>query len=398
MLPFPFSYLPVLSFVAGPYIQVWNWLVPWAGSRVFGLSITVLPNGSGDTTYNYVQAFCQLQLAAVGTLMWTALDSRRTNYPKLHAWLRALVRFYLATTLIWYGSIKVIQSQFPAPPLWRFLQPYGESSPMGLLWTFMGMSTAYNLFTGLGEMVAGLLLTMRRTTLLGALISLGVMSHVAMLNFSYDVPVKLWSTQLLLLAFFLIVPDLARLASFFVLHRSVDPVDLPRLFDSTKAHRAALTVRTVWIFLFLVGSLAKAAMDRAEYAERATSLQLYGIWEVDEFELDGKPRPPLLTDSLRWRRIIFEYPETLTVLPMSGAREDQSLSLDAEKKTLVLTKPDDPKWRCEFIYAQPQSDRLTIEGTFDGKKLRAALRRVDESSFLLTSRGFHWINEYPFNR
>lgn len=26
------------------------------------------------------------------------------------------------------------------------------------------------------------------------------------------------------------------------------------------------------------------------------------------------------------------------------------------------------------------------------------LQKVDENSFLLRSRGFHWVNEYPLNR
>jgi hypothetical protein len=26
------------------------------------------------------------------------------------------------------------------------------------------------------------------------------------------------------------------------------------------------------------------------------------------------------------------------------------------------------------------------------------LRREDEKKFLLSSRGFHWVQEYPFNR
>ena len=40
---------------------------------------------------------------------------------------------------------------------------------------------------------------------------------------------------------------------------------------------------------------------------------------------------------------------------------------------------------------------MAMEGTFDGRKVRATLRRVDKSDFLLLSRGFHWINEYPLN-
>jgi hypothetical protein len=38
-----------------------------------------------------------------------------------------------------------------------------------------------------------------------------------------------------------------------------------------------------------------------------------------------------------------------------------------------------------------------MEGTLNGK-IKARLRRAESSDFLLISRGFHWINEYPFNR
>ena len=83
----------------------------------------------------------------------------------------------------------------------------------------MGASESYNVFTGAGEILGGLLLTTRRTTLLGAIVSLGVLGHVAMLNFSYDVPVKLFSLHLLAMAVFLIAPDLRRLATMFLMIR-----------------------------------------------------------------------------------------------------------------------------------------------------------------------------------
>ncbi len=69
--------------------------------------------------------------------------------------------------MINYGAVKVIKAQFPNPTLDRLLQPFGDASPMGLLWTFMGASESYNIFTGAGELIGGLLLTTRRTTLLG---------------------------------------------------------------------------------------------------------------------------------------------------------------------------------------------------------------------------------------
>ena len=50
------------------------------------------------------------------------------------------------------------------------------------------------------------------------------------------------------------------------------------------------------------------------------------------------------------------------------------------------------------MYRQPQSELLEMEGKLDGKTIRAKLHKTDPRSFLLISRGFHWINEYPFNR
>ena len=99
--------------------------------------------------------------------------------------------------LLSYGFAKVYKTQFPEPSLIRLLQPLGSFSPMGLAWTYMGFSEAYNMYTGMLEVLGGLLLIWRRTTTLGALLVAGVMSHVVVMNFTYDIPVKLLSMHLL---------------------------------------------------------------------------------------------------------------------------------------------------------------------------------------------------------
>jgi hypothetical protein len=38
-----------------------------------------------------------------------------------------------------------------------------------------------------------------------------------------------------------------------------------------------------------------------------------------------------------------------------------------------------------------------IEGTIDKHRSKVRLRRVNQSEFLLLNRGFHWINETPYN-
>ena len=178
----------------------WDAIVTRVGPSVFGVEVLVRPNGSGDTTYAYVQLACEVGLAVAAAAVWTALDRRRPSYPRLGEWLLVACRYFLAVVMLGYGFAKVFTGQFPAPSLETLMRPYGDSSPMRLVWTFMGYSRPYGVFTGLAEVVGGLLLLSRRTTTLGALVIIGVMVNVAMLNFCFDVPVKIFSTQLLLIA------------------------------------------------------------------------------------------------------------------------------------------------------------------------------------------------------
>src|SRR5947199_353524 len=133
--PFPLFYIPHADVVLRPYSAFWRAVVPWVGKHLFAVNPAVRINGSGDSTWGYVQVFCWLTLALAATVAWTLLDRRRQSYVRLHEWLRVYVRFALAAAMLTYGAIKVIQSQFPPPALDRLAPPLGDASPMGLLST-----------------------------------------------------------------------------------------------------------------------------------------------------------------------------------------------------------------------------------------------------------------------
>ncbi len=396
IFPFPLDYIPYVDAVAGWHQSLWHAIVPWVGKHVFGVEITVFTNGSGDTTYDYVLAFCYAVLAAAAALVWTLLDRKRANYARLHEWLRIYVRFFLAASMVSYGAYKVFPSQFPAPSLDRLIQPIGDASPMGLLWTFIGASKAYEIFSGAAEMLGGLLLLGRRTTLLGALVCIGVVGNVVMLNFSYDVPVKLYSSHLLLMAIFLTLPDLRRLADFFLFNRAAAPAEVRPLFRRVWLNRAALACRT--LLLLGITGLALSQSYGATVGRAPGESPFYGIWNVEELVIDGQTRPPLVSDESRWQRVVFDFPGLLAVQLMNQSRERYALKMDLPKKMLELSKRDDPKWKSALAFKHVGPGLLALEGTFDGHKLRARLRRTELPEFRLITRGFHWINEYPFNR
>jgi hypothetical protein len=253
IIPFPLEYLPFTASLLQKYTDFWHAIVPWVGKHILHLSydITVFENGSGDTTYNYVLVLSLLTLAAVTTAIWSALDRRRLNYERLYQWLRILVRFSLAGAMITYGAFKIIPLQMPAPSFTRLLEPYGDSSPMGLLWAFIGASTGFEIFTGCAEMLGGVLLILPRTTMLGALICLADTTQIFILNMTYDVPVKLYSLHLLLMSVFLLAPDLKRLGNFFIFNRGVDAVKPSRLFHRYWLNRGILILQILFgLYLF----------------------------------------------------------------------------------------------------------------------------------------------------
>ena len=392
-LPFPLTAIPYVDKAAEWYNSLWSWIVPRVARAAFNKEVATVFNGSGDRTFDYLLVACLLLIALVITVIWTVLDRKRLGYPTLYRWLNLYGRFSLGTTMIGYGAFKVISSQFVAPSLERLMQSYGDSSPMGLLWTFMGASEPYTMFVGFAEMIAGILLFPRKTSTLGALMSVGVLSNVVALNFSYDVPVKLYSMHLLAMAIFLLLPDARRLANFFILNRPAECVREQPLFRRTVWHRGALVLASLFV-ITIVGMSLYQSYDQRQFLMSRRS-PLYGIWEVEEFSL-GQSTPA--ASNQRWQRIIFDIPNRITVQTPADPHQRFSLQLDQDKRTLTLRKREDPNWNTVLTYEQVSPEVMTLAGALNGSALTARLRRSEERKFLLTDRGFHWINEAPFNR
>ena len=222
-----------------PVRDMWHAVVPWVGANVLHLSgpFTELANGSGDQLYDWVLLFCIAIAAAVATVIWSVLDRKRTNYTTLYQWLRIVMRMVLAVAMISYGTNKLWRMQFAEISLARLVDTYGQSSPMGLLWAFMGASHAYSFFGGVGEMAGGLLLFIPQFTALGALITGAVMTNVLMLNLCYDVPRKIYSIHLILMCLFLLLPDMLRLADLFLFNRKVQLAPPQPLFKDKQMNR-----------------------------------------------------------------------------------------------------------------------------------------------------------------
>jgi hypothetical protein len=130
----------------------------------------------------------------------------------------------------------------------------------------------------------------------------------------------------------------------------------------------------------------------------APKSQLYGIWEVEQMTMDGQVLPPLLTDEQRWRRIVFDRPTRAVFQPMNDSLITFIAKIDASAHTIDLTKADDSKWHATLSYDRPANERLFLQGEMDGHQVAMELHLIEHGTFLLINRGFHWVQERPFNR
>jgi uncharacterized membrane protein YphA (DoxX/SURF4 family) len=359
--------------------------------------ITVLPNGSGDTTWNYVQLFGMVMISLIVGTAWVFADRRRPNYVGLHAWTMVIVRHALAWAMVMYGLIKVFKAQFPFPGLTTLTQTYGEASPMGLAWTFMGYSSGYNLFTGSAEVLAGVLLLTRRTTTLGALVAIGVTANVAAMNYCYDIPVKLFSSTLLLMAVYLFADDARRFFDLLVFNRATAPVELRPHFTRPWARRLRVALKVVFVLLLALIGL-QAWFQAREYGPDGPREPLYGLYEVESFRVGDVVRPPLTTDGPRWRQFIVEQFGFVAVRTMDGKRTFFASETDVDARTISLERRGDQPVTLTLHYEQPEPDALVLRGDIPEGPAEITLRRRDPRDFELVKRGFHWVNEYPYNR
>lgn len=374
-------------------------LISWIAAHVFHaqLPLVYTGSGSGDKTFDWVLAFFLLVLSVVAAAVWSLMDGRRSNYATLNKWFRVFIRFALASQLIGYGMDKVVPLQMPFPYLTRLLEPYGNFSPMGVLWASIGASPAYEIFAGCAETMAGVLLIFPRTTLLGALIALADLTQIFMLNMTYDVPVKLFAFHLLLMALFLLAPDIRRLIEFFS-NRAVMSSTQQQLFATRRANRIAFAVQVAF-GLWMIGTTIYGAWDAwHQYGGGRAKSALYGIWNVEELSIDGEIRAPLLTDYDRWRRAIFDFPQVMAFQRMDDSLVYFGTSINENDKIMALTKGSDKNWRGTLHFERPLPDRMVLDGEMDNHKVHMQLHLVDRNKFLLVSRGFHWIQQYPFNR
>jgi len=396
----PNGVLPYSDDLYNIYIGSFHTLIPWMAKHILHLAkpVTTFTNGSGDTTYDYLVILLMGAISVVGAAIWSITGRNTRNYNKLFYWLTVVLRYYVGITMLSYGFAKVIKLQFPSPSFSRLLEPVGKMSPMGLAWTYLGYSTGFNYFAGFAEIAVGLLF-FRKTSTLGAIMGLVVAGNIMAINYCFDVPVKLLSTFLVVMCIFLLSRDYRRLINFFFKNKEALPANLtPHRFKTPWKNYVLTTVKCLLIaytvFFDFKGSLSAEKL----YGESAPKPPLYGLYNVVTFVKNRDTLKPLTTDTTRWAKFIISYQGSAQIALMNDSMTYYSFKPDVKKHTITASTYADTTTKYHLTYTTPKPGVMELKGTWKKDSIFVRLHKIDGNNFPLMKRGFHWVNEFPFNR
>ncbi|WP_047419851.1 hypothetical protein [Cellulophaga sp. Hel_I_12] len=371
----------------------------WIGQVIFKINYAyeVSGNGSGDHTFAYLTLFVNVVLTFVLFVFWHILDKKRKSYNQLRYWFLVFLRIVIASAMLLYGFVKVFKLQFPSASLTHLLDPLADFSPMGLAWTYMGFSKGFNVFVGLLEVLGGVLLIPRRTQTLGSLIVIGVMTQVAVMNFCYDIPVKLFSVHLVLMASVIFITD-NRFLNVFIKNKAVEKYKYYHPIKNTKYHKVIFWVKSIGLLLLISFISFNFYTTESHRNENRKKPELYGIWEAIHFIKNGDTLQPLITDNFRWRYLIVDLKDEATVKTMDDAKHQYYFITDSTSQKIKLHQQRSESEDYNFNYKKPNSEFLELDGIMESDTLQIIFSRKDHEKFNLYSRGFNWINERPYNR
>jgi len=257
-----------------------------------------------------------LAIAVIIGLIWSLLDRKRPSYNMLYYWLTVIVRYRAAIGIIGFGYTKLFPTQMPYPSLGLLNTDFGDFTAQKIYWMSVGIVPWYQIFGGVVELLAGLLLFFRKTATFGAILLIGALGDITFVNYAYDGGVHVYAFYFVLLGSFVIAADVPRLYNLLILERYTVPNDYYPDYSKPVLKYTRIGLKGLAFLIFFViltyTEVINFKYDPYKQPSTAGVKTLRGNYNVSEFRINGKLIPYSPLDSVRWQQATFEKWTTLT--------------------------------------------------------------------------------------
>ncbi|MDN3677189.1 hypothetical protein QWY90_07665 [Flavobacterium paronense] len=394
--------IPGVSYLTRIYTQAVQWIVFRFNDWFLHIKdkLNTEGYGSGDTTYYWAEFYTIIILSLVIAILWNAFDKKEKESKSLSYWLHNLIRYNLCFVSFIYGSIKLFALQMSFPTLSQLATPLGDFLPMRLSWMFIGYSEPYQIFSGIMELTVGVLLLYRRTIPLGLFVGLGVFINVFVLNMCYDIPVKLYSMQIVISCLFLLAIDSEKYLNFFVLNKPTVPITGYNYRFTKRWQRIGrIVLKSTFIVLVVGFSFYDAVSQYQESKKLETSVIPPGIYNIKTFKKNNQIFAIDATDTMAWKDFIFEKGK------LGSIKTADTTFMNRYGRAYFIYEADKAKQIIHFKESMSDSvplfgmkykfinkNLLQLNGVFKKDTLFFELIKSNKT-FPLAERQFHWISE-----
>ncbi|HTS45041.1 MAG TPA: hypothetical protein VMH01_11640 [Puia sp.] len=332
-----------------------------------------------DSYWMYSKLLTLLVCAVIIASIWTFADKGKGSR-KLFIYMHTFSRYYLAYVLWIYGLMKIFERQFDVHQ-WVYLLPIGFYRPILAIWAAIAASKSYQVFGGVAEIVAASLLLFRKSTTLGALLALGLLVNILILDIGFDVPVRIIVIHLLLYNLLILWPDIVKLFRFFILRQPETLSFIPPIIENKKFHRPGYVLKFIIIAIPVILEI-KLNIGFYHKENHPAYENLVGIHEIDSSYRSPAGISAKISNPKLWKKFTIERDDFFYVLYPKDSISRYFIKADTLNKILALTSLDSSS-NGKLHYQKLDSAHWLFEGTYDRDSLRFITRQDDIYQHLL---------------
>jgi hypothetical protein len=268
---------------------------------------------------------------------------------------------------------------------------------MGLAWTFLGYSKGYNIFMGIAEVMA-ILLLFRRTLTFGLIITFFVTLNVMAINYSFDVPLKIVTTHLMLITLFLLSHDIKKIFIFFFTTKSVSLklIRPPEALNNLYLRRIGAFAKISMLVIIIVLAGFKLRNRNMILEGQFSKTKFYGIYDVITYNKNNSPISASNISDTMWKYLVMEYNGRTEVINNKGDERLFHSKIDSLKNTLILVDINKTSDTLKLFYEMPDEKSIIFHGQIENDSVVIVCNILKKSDFILMNRGFNLVSEEPF--
>lgn len=335
---------------------------------VLMMPIETLPNSFWVKYGQYGQYILPVLggIALLGGIGYSIVWHRRERAGQIdgglrHAWLQAIIRYWLAFEISTYGFAKIMKTQFSTPN-YRLDMALSDLNGFQLTWYYYSYSYTLAVIIALFQIGGSCLLLFRRTTLLGVMILLPVMVNIMFINIFYNIAAGAFFNSVmftlgLLLFLFLDIDKLKR--AFLDLVDRLPPIPagrVPWLKNGARLLPVAMAFVTILVLI------------KTHPNEKV----LAGTWKVESLTRNGQsvPTNSWQTDTVAWNRVYFAgrqgvafSPNPYRYKPAESWRGDYEFDSTTNKLTIFFERKAGQSYdTMQATVANRTAKAMTLQG------------------------------------